>query len=157
MLQAELQRLHAEACPDKGVVSPAVVMRMPAAHTVHPRLTCVCMSSPVTMLPTVRRAGTSTLGDWCLRGGQGGRWQAAQSVSWPLSRHQQLCNACLLALGRASLHAACHHACSTAQRDRGSSTWQAGQTHSSSSTRRRHTPLLMTSCGRNKEPQLFGT
>ena len=29
-------------------------------------MTCVCRSSPVTMLPTVRSAGTSTDGDWCL-------------------------------------------------------------------------------------------
>jgi hypothetical protein len=31
-------------------------------------MTCVCRSSPVTMLPTVRSAGTSTDGDWCLQG-----------------------------------------------------------------------------------------
>ena len=29
-------------------------------------MTCVWRSSPVTMLPTVRNAGTSTDGDWCL-------------------------------------------------------------------------------------------
>ncbi len=29
--------------------------------------TCVCMSLPVTMLPTVRSAGTSTAAEWCLQ------------------------------------------------------------------------------------------
>ena len=31
-------------------------------------MTWVCMSLPVTMLPTVRSAGTSTAGEWCLAG-----------------------------------------------------------------------------------------
>lgn len=47
--------------------------------------TCVCWSSPVTMLPTVRSAGTSTDGDWCLRrrasGGQRGS-EVGGGLSW---------------------------------------------------------------------------
>ncbi len=43
--------------------------------------TCVCMSSPVTMLPTVRSAGTSTLGDWWLQGRAVGEHSCQMSVS----------------------------------------------------------------------------
>ena len=44
-------------------------------------ITCVCMSLPVTMLPTVRSAGTSTAGEWWLRGrGEGVEGGGAGSV-----------------------------------------------------------------------------
>mmetsp|Transcript_20263 Transcript_20263/g.56183 ORF Transcript_20263/g.56183 Transcript_20263/m.56183 type:complete len:214 (+) Transcript_20263:353-994(+) len=48
-------------------------------------ITCVCMSSPVTIFPTVRRAGTITDGTLCMRSSTSRRQTLASITAWILS------------------------------------------------------------------------
>mmetsp|Transcript_47674 Transcript_47674/g.132295 ORF Transcript_47674/g.132295 Transcript_47674/m.132295 type:complete len:320 (+) Transcript_47674:738-1697(+) len=46
---------------------------------------CVCRSSPVTMLPTVRRAGVCTDGEWCISSSTSRRHTPASITAWIFS------------------------------------------------------------------------